>query len=461
VYHNLAPAYLQTKFYIDNDDIQIVNSFGARSKTQMQKFVRDFYSWLPSLRECALSEMLNIKNGRIAYWNSLFCFEVDQQYIDIRRYIGKVHVIAGLSFSGFCAEIFFAVDWWTRYLDKMITDEVTKQKTLRAFGKLRMLDMALFTDFYVDRFLSQMGDISNRRAKVIEHITKAFDGLAMGEVNIEYASLSNTEEQFSRAFKKLTTRLREIVKQAKNIALGDYSIHLEALGPNDELGTSLVSMTDRLRELDFLTKSSNWIKIGQAEMGNIIKGDQNINSLAQKTLRFLCRRSGALLGTFYFSFDDDGQKRLRIIGTFAADEKRRVGKEVSFKNTLVGKAALSKQITVLSGTQVGHVGIDIGFGTLLIRDLVMIPIMLEDEVYGVLELGSYKPFSEHHMQFILQQSVTIASLIKTIKDRVKIKNLLEESKVQNLKLQIQQEKLRKNNDAITVRRARSMMVEAS
>ena len=76
------------------------------------------------------------------------------------------------------------------------------------------------------------------------------------------------------------------------------------------------------------------------------------------------------------------------------------------------------------------------------------PVLFEDQVLGVIELGSLQPFSELHRQFLDQQLETIGVSLSTIIANRRTEELLEQSQSLTQELQSQSVELRQTNEEL-------------
>jgi hypothetical protein len=192
------------------------------------------------------------------------------------------------------------------------------------------------------------------------------------------------------------------------------------------------------------------IKSGLSLLDKVIKGEHNLFTFAQKTISFLCRYLEAVTGTFYVVFDEDYEKRLRIVGVFVANSKRTTGMELSLlENPLLNRAMSTKKMIVSSDVAEGdHLTVSTVFGGLIPKHRAILPIIFDGEVNGLVEIGSYKAFSDNDLKLVEGCCHAVSSSIKIHNSRHQIRNLLEQSKAQTLKLETQKEKLKKSYEAL-------------
>src|ERR1700753_3512379 len=76
------------------------------------------------------------------------------------------------------------------------------------------------------------------------------------------------------------------------------------------------------------------------------------------------------------------------------------------------------------------------------------PVLFEDQVLGVIELASMRPFSEVHRDFLARISKTIGVVLNTIRANMRTEELLAQSQGLTQELQKQSEELRQTNDEL-------------
>src|SRR5262249_21234584 len=81
----------------------------------------------------------------------------------------------------------------------------------------------------------------------------------------------------------------------------------------------------------------------------------------------------------------------------------------------------------------------------LAAQLVVLPVLFEGRVMGLIELASFKPFSEVHQWFVEQLAETIGIVINAIVANMRTEELLEQSQSLTQELQDQQSELQGTN----------------
>ncbi len=80
---------------------------------------------------------------------------------------------------------------------------------------------------------------------------------------------------------------------------------------------------------------------------------------------------------------------------------------------------------------------------------MIVPMKVNEQVEGMLELASFKPFEPHEIAFVEDLAESFASTLVTVKNSDKMKRLLEESQMKSEQMQAQEEEMRQNMEELT------------
>ncbi len=197
---------------------------------------------------------------------------------------------------------------------------------------------------------------------------------------------------------------------------------------------SEVSLKEKFRELDYLRE-------GQIALSESMRGEQIISRLGQSILSHLVPFTNAQVGVFYLV---SGNKKLQQVSGYALSDPEVSDRTIRFGEGLIGQVALEKRSLLIDDVPASYFNkIQSHLGELIPRSLLICPILYENEVNGVIELGSLHPFTEHQRVFLSHVSENIGIAINTSDVRKKVQELLEQSQTLNDKLQTQQEELNK------------------
>ena len=81
-------------------------------------------------------------------------------------------------------------------------------------------------------------------------------------------------------------------------------------------------------------------------------------------------------------------------------------------------------------------------------NLIILPVLFENNVKAVIELASLDVFSETHLDFLSQLTESIGIVLNTIETNTRTEELLAQSQSLAGELKIQQEELSRTNDEL-------------
>ncbi|MFZ3230372.1 MAG: PAS domain S-box protein [Pseudobdellovibrio sp.] len=171
------------------------------------------------------------------------------------------------------------------------------------------------------------------------------------------------------------------------------------------------SLREKFRELEYLRE-------GQIALSERMRGEQIISHLGQSILSHLVPFTNAQVGAFYVVTDE--QKLQRVSG-YAMSRNETADMLIEFGEGLVGQVALEKQSLLIEDVPSSYFNkIQSALGEMIPRSLLICPILYENEVTGVIELGSLHPFTEHQRIFLKHVSENIGIAINTSDVRKKV-----------------------------------------
>lgn len=449
---NLDSIMLKTRFNITDEELDIIRLSGTEAKKNLDIFIEDMYRWMPSLREfkkffVTESMIPHVKFQQKAYWAVFFNGRIDQEYVKNRTTIGFTHARINLPINTYCVGMNFSIEWWMTRIDEFLSDHSKSALFSAAFRKLCSLDIALITESYSQLMNDKVKTLLDDTNSILDKVTLVAESIAVGDFSQGYKSTGEQDKRLAVAINQMTDNLKEVVKQTKIIAQGKYDIEFTPLSDLDELGKAVSEMTKALREMSYESKKSAWIKTGQAELSNMMRGDQDLRELGKNVISFLSKYIGALMGTIY-QVDFNSDKSLEMVGSYAYHRRKGDRSKIQFGEGLIGQCALEKEIIIFSNVPDDYVAINSSLGETTPRNIIVAPLLIEKELIGVIELASHDNFDTVKMELLRQVSENIAIALKSCQSSEKMKFLLDDSKRQSDELQAQQEELRCTNEEL-------------
>lgn len=248
--------------------------------------------------------------------------------------------------------------------------------------------------------------------------------------------------------RNISTPLKHISDAAEKMAEGDLSVSLPNSDRQDEIGVlkrTFNQMIVNLRTSTQKNDEQNWLKSNLAEFTQILQGQRNLESVARLILSKLIPLLGAQQGIFYVMDSTEDQPVLKLLSSYAYQERKNLANQFRLGEGLVGQCALEKQRILLTQVPHDYIRISSGLGEATPLNIIVLPVLFETEVNAVIEIASFERFSKLHLTFIEQFSEIIGVFLQNISANFKTQQLLEESVALTEELQMQQEELRQSN----------------
>jgi CheY-like chemotaxis protein/signal transduction histidine kinase len=245
--------------------------------------------------------------------------------------------------------------------------------------------------------------------------------------------------------------LKEVSEATERIAGGDLLTKLPESDRQDEVGIltrSFNQMMVKLRETTQRNDEQTWLKTNLAEVSQQLQGQRDLAAVSRLILSNLAPFVGAQQGVFYVMNFVEDQPVLKMLNSYAYQERRHLSNEFRLGEGLVGQCALEKQRILLTDVPDDYIRIHSGLGSALPLNILVLPILFENQVTGVLELASFQRFSDLHLTLLDEIAEAIGVALNTIAADMRTQQLLEESQTLAEELQVQQEELEESNQRL-------------
>ncbi len=284
-----------------------------------------------------------------------------------------------------------------------------------------------FVLFLTRRLLNPIDDIKNNMTK-----------LADGDFP-DFIYYKNKDELLDTV-----TSMNFLVKRLKTstdlaLAIGEGRLHetFEFDKSNDVLSRSLLSMRDNLLLIEDDTAKRKWVTEGITLQSEVIRSTSgDFESLAQTIISTLTEYIGAQHGGLYIQKDDfieslksetnKDEFYYELIASYAYTAQNEV---LRFKpgQGLVGQCALEKRIIHLDDVDLEFSTITSGLGETSKGSMILVPLVVNQETLGIIELTSYREIKPHVIDFVTKVGENIASSILAAKSSDQTTKLLHQS----------------------------------
>ena len=282
------------------------------------------------------------------------------------------------------------------------------------------------------------------------------EGRLGGQAEVEGVSgtWKRLTENVNELAGNLTRQVRAIAEVTSAVATGDLtrSISVEAQGEVAELKDNINAMVRSLRETTKAYQDQDWLQSNLARIGGQLQGHRDLRVVAELIMDDLVPLVGAQHGTFFLAESNGGETRLRLIAGYGLRTDIEAPSQFRLGQSLIGQVARTRKPIVVTDLPADYVKISSGLGEAAPVNLVILPIVFEDQLLGVIEAGSFSRFTRLHQDFMEQLMETIGVNVNTIIANARTDALLAESQrlaaelqARTRELQVRQDELQSSN----------------
>ncbi|MCP3820673.1 HAMP domain-containing protein [Streptomyces sp. A3M-1-3] len=275
----------------------------------------------------------------------------------------------------------------------------------------------------------------------------------------EVAGVSGTwkrlTENVNELAGNLTRQVRAIAEVTSAVAEGDLtrSITVEAPGEVGDLKDNINAMVESLRATTRANEEQDWLKTNLARIAGLMQGTRDLAAVAELIMEGVPELVSAQYGAFFLAQENpDGTELVRIAAYGAPDDPAAGPRRFRIGQSLVGQAAHSRRTITVHGLPPGYATIASGTGSIDPTTLIVLPIVVEDQVLGAIELAALHPFSAIHLDFLEQFIETVGVNVSSLIANARTDELLDRSQrltaelsTRSQELQARQKELQRSN----------------
>src|SRR4051794_5791020 len=247
----------------------------------------------------------------------------------------------------------------------------------------------------------------------------------------------------------LTSQVRAIAEVATAVTKGDLtrSIQVDARGEVSELKDNINTMIGNLRLTTDVNTEQDWLKTNLAKFTNMLQGQRDLTTVGRLLLTELTPLVNAHMGVIY-QVENEEEPQLRLLSAYAGDGVNPHQQVLQFGDGLIGQCAMDKRQRLVSEIPDDAVPINSALLRVLPKNLVVLPVLFENQVKAVIELASTASFTTSQMTFLEQLTDSIGIVLNSIEATMQTEGLLKQSQQLAGELQTQQKELQQTNEQL-------------
>ncbi len=271
----------------------------------------------------------------------------------------------------------------------------------------------------------------------------------------EPVSFTNQDEiaDMGNSLNSFVENLRKKAIFSEKIGKGDLNAEIVPASEDDTLGDSLLQMRESLKKADREEQKRKiedqkiaWSTEGLTKFNDILqKNIQDIPELSYEIIKNLVDFIGANQGGIFIYNDEvKSDIHLELVACYAYNKRKKLKRKVLPREGLVGMCAVEKATTVVDDIPDDYLLITSGLGKATPKYLLVVPMMLNELLFGVIEIASFEEFEDYKIKFVERLAENIAASLSITQTNIKTKKLLVKFQHQSEDLAAKEEELRQN-----------------
>ncbi|MEN7546952.1 GAF domain-containing protein [Rapidithrix thailandica] len=287
--------------------------------------------------------------------------------------------------------------------------------------------------------------ITNHLIKPINKMNLDLNILAEGQHPDVVIERTDEIGKMAQSLNRVTEGLKQTASFASEIGKGNFGVEFIPLSDQDILGKALVQMRDNLKRVDNEEQMRKWVTEGLAMFGNLQRQYQGeLVELTQHIISELVKYIKANQGAIFLV---EGE-RLELAACYAWGKQKHMKKSIEKGEGLIGQTWKEQSATYLTEIPEHFVNISSGLGEANPRSIYISPMIVNEEVFGVIEIASFEKYHKFELEFIDKVAENIGAVIYSEKTTEKTKMLLEDSQQQAEEMRAQEEEMRQNTEEL-------------
>jgi len=202
-------------------------------------------------------------------------------------------------------------------------------------------------------------------------------------------------------------------------------------------------------------KQQNWINTGISQINDILADNKNdFSKLSDKVLSNLVKYIGANFGVLYVLNEfDTNEPYLELVSDFGCSKDIRENKsKINTNIGMIGASFTENRVMLINDIPENYIKIKSGLGEAKPSSLLIVPLSIENNVFGIMEIAGFKPFTELETDFVKRIALNIASQLNNTRMNERNLQLIEKYKEQEQLMSEKEEEIRQNFEELKIMR---------
>ncbi len=303
----------------------------------------------------------------------------------------------------------------TQAADYIATGDLSQEFVVTGNDEITLLTRAL-------------GNIQSSQRQVVE----LAENIVSGSQTDKLAE-RGADDKLVNALNQMVDVLMDVTDRTQQIAGGDYTQRITLRSDNDQLGTSLNKMSEALLFNEQQNRQQAWLRDSLAEINNLVLGQSKLEVLANNILSEIAERLNVAVGAFYAN-TDESKTILKLTASYALSDRKYHDHSFNSGEGLVGQVALERKPMYLSHIPDNYMSVSSGIGSTSPAFLNLLPLVYENKLIGVIEVGTLSGLTETQRTYFESISLPIATAFEVIRSRLALEDQQTELEATNSEL---------------------------
>lgn len=214
-----------------------------------------------------------------------------------------------------------------------------------------------------------------------------------------------------------------------------------------------------LNEARVEEEKRTWITRGVAEASRILRDDGDPAGMYDRIISFVVKYIEANQGGIFTATQEGDDQCFELRACYAYERKRFLEKRIPSGEGLVGQCFYDHSVVYMTDVPADYVRITSGLGLATPRAILIVPMLVNQQVLGVIELASLKKFEPYQIEFLKEIGETVAMALNNIRANERTRTLLEESNLIAEQMRLQEETMRQSMEEIVVQQESQARIE--
>lgn len=189
----------------------------------------------------------------------------------------------------------------------------------------------------------------------------------------------------------------------------------------------------------------NWVNVGLTTINDVLSESKHDFSLmSQNVLSSLAKYVDARMGALYILNDDNASDSfLELAADYGcANDFKQNRSRVDVNSGILGAAFSDNETKHLTNIPDDFIRINSGLGEAKAASVLIVPLSLDDSVFGAVELASFNEFQKHEIEFIQKIAFSMATNLNTVRMNERNLKLIQQFQLQTSDMQEKEERIR-------------------